>query len=162
MFTSKSSFSKIAASVLTGFRFMDLSYAEVGYFISQVAASAASFGVATDDLKIVGEALGNLFNFRCLPPTTIVEAQGPQLQSICTDDTCPLAANATCDQYDGNVTEPAVANSTLTGNATATSAGGSSATSSRTSTPFAVPTSGAGVAGLSAAILLCAFVALLM
>jgi hypothetical protein len=141
---------------------MDLSYAEVGYFISQVAASAASFGVATDDLKIVGEALGALFDFRCLPPTTIVAAQGPQLQSICTDNTCPLAANATCGMYDGNITEPAVANATLVGNATTTSAGGSSSTSSGTSKPSAVQTSGASIAGLSAAVLLCAFVALLM
>jgi hypothetical protein len=45
---------------------MDLSYAEVGYFISQVADSAASFGVAKDDLTVVGNALTSLFDVRAL------------------------------------------------------------------------------------------------
>ena len=98
---------------------MDLSAAEVGYFISQVAASAASFGVATDDLMVVGTALTSLFDVRCAPPTTVVMAQGPQLQSICIDDTCALAPNSTCSSYNATM-EPAVVNSTMSSNSTST------------------------------------------
>jgi hypothetical protein len=76
-----------------------------------------------------------------------------------------LAANAVCDLYDNNITEPAIANATLTGNATTTVMGGGSSgstTGSSTSKPTNSQSSGAGVAGLSAAVLLGAFVALLM
>lgn len=122
-------------------RFMDLSYAEVGYFITQVALSAASFGVAQSDLEIVGTALGSLFDVRCAPPTVIIPAQHAQLQSICTDMTCPLAVNATCAMYQTNVTEPATA--TMSSMA---STGTSSATASSSSKPASVSTA-AGAAG---------------
>ena len=136
------------------FRFMDLSYAEVGYFITQVAEAAASFGVAADDLHTVVAALGTNFGYRCLGPTTIVQAQGPQLQSICTNTMCPLAANASCTLYTKNLTEPAVANVTLPGNSNSSSGTGvSSATGSTTARPPPLQSSGASVAGLSVAIL---------
>ncbi len=57
-------------------RFMDLSYAEVSYFIQQVGLSAASFGVATADVTAVGTALEGAFGYRCEPPLTIIPAQG--------------------------------------------------------------------------------------
>lgn len=88
---------------------MDLSYPEVGYFIEQVALSGQSFGVAPSDLMVVGTALMTLFDYRCTPPTTVVPAQGPQLQSICLDNTCPLAANHTCALYD-HLMKPSLAN----------------------------------------------------
>lgn len=122
---------------------MDLSYAEVGYFITQVALSAASFGVAESDLQIVGAALGSIFDVRCAPPTVIIPAQGAQLQSICTDMTCPLAKNDTCDLYQTNITEPASATMSsmmATGAATATAS-----SSSKASTASAG--AGAGAAG---------------
>jgi hypothetical protein len=100
---------------------MDLSYAEVGYFITQVALSAASFGVAQSDLQIVGAALGSIFDVRCAPPTVIIPAQGAQLQSICTDMTCPLAKNDTCGLYQTNITEPASATNTATATASSSS-----------------------------------------
>ncbi len=110
---------------------MDLSYAEVTYFIQQVALSAASFGVADSDLAIVGAALASTFDVSCAPLTTVIPSQGPQLQSICIDSTCPLAVNATCDLYQTNVTKPTSAGtatsstpaSTSTGVAPITSAG---------------------------------------
>ena len=43
---------------------------------------------------------------------TVVLAQGPQLQSICLADDCPVDLNATCNSYEVAV-EPAVANATL-------------------------------------------------
>ena len=99
---------------------MDLSAAEVGYFITQVADAAASFGVAKDDLTIVGNALTTLFGTRCSAPATVVKKQGPALQAICIDSTCPLAPNATCSSYE-NATEPSIAVASLVPNSTSTS-----------------------------------------
>lgn len=128
---------------------MDLSYAEVGYFITQVALSAASFGVAQSDLQIVGTALGSLFDVRCAPPTVIIPAQGAQLQSICTDNTCPLAVNATCALYQTNITEPASATmSSMMATSTATATASSSSKPATAST--AAGAAGAYPAGVAA------------
>ena len=91
---------------------MALDQNQVGYFIQQVGLSAASFGVATADVTAVGKALTALFDYRCAPNTTVVPEQGPQLQSICIADTCPIAMNATCSAY-APVIEPFAANATL-------------------------------------------------
>lgn len=91
---------------------MDLNPLQLGYFITQVADSAASFGVATSDIEAVGTALSKLFTYRCAPPTVVVPAQGPQLQAICLDNTCPVAMNDTCPSYI-NQTVPLVANASL-------------------------------------------------
>ena len=93
-------------------KFMALDAYQMGYFIQQVGLSAASFGVTDDDVAAVGMALTKLFDYRCAAPATAVPAQGPQLQSICIVDSCPLADNATCSAYEP-VIEPGVANSTL-------------------------------------------------
>lgn len=128
---------------------MDLSYAEVGYFITQVALSAASFGVAQSDLMIVGTALGSIFDVRCAPPTIVIPAQGAQLQSICTDSTCPLAMNASCALYQTNITEPAsVTMSSMMATGTATSTASSSSMSATAST--AAGAAGAYPAGVAA------------
>ncbi|KAK6595461.1 hypothetical protein H4I96_09780 [Botrytis cinerea] len=87
-------------------KFMYLSDAEVGYFIEQVALSAASFGVSSSDLTIIDSSLRQSFGSRCLPPMTIIPSQGSQLQSICTDDSCPLAPNNTCASYDQTIAMP--------------------------------------------------------
>ncbi|MCJ1232749.1 hypothetical protein MMC14_000703 [Varicellaria rhodocarpa] len=91
---------------------MDLNAAQVGYFITQIGLSAASFGVSTEDVDGAGLALAKLFGYRCSPPTTVVPAQGPQLQSVCLADDCPVDLNATCDSYELAL-EPTVANATL-------------------------------------------------
>jgi hypothetical protein len=128
---------------------MDLSYAEVGYFITQVALSAASFGVAKSDLEIVGTALGSIFDVRCAPPTIVIPAQGPQLQSICIDSTCPLAVNASCDLYQNNITEPASATmSSMIATGTATSTASTSSMAATAST--AAGAAGAYPAGVAA------------
>ena len=85
-------------------RFMDLDPYEVGYFIEQVGLAATSFGVTTEDATAVGMALTKLFDYRCSPPTTVVKAQGPQLQSICQDESCPLDPNSMCGLEDNNGT----------------------------------------------------------
>lgn len=139
-------------------RFMDLSAAEVGYFIEQVALAATSFGVSSDDVATVGKALNSIFNVRCAPPTTVIPAQGAQLQSICEDDTCPLAPMATCAAYPATM-KPMKANSTMTGSNSTMAAngtmGGASATSSKpASYSGAAMKVGAGVAGLLGAAVL--------
>jgi uncharacterized membrane protein YgcG len=81
-------------------KFMDLGPAEMGYFIQQVALSGASFGVAQDDLQIVGQSLNAAFNLRCAPEAEIIPGQGAQLNSMCIADNCPLHPNATCAAYE--------------------------------------------------------------
>lgn len=85
---------------------------QLGYFINQVGLSAASFGVAESDISAVAMALESMFAYRCAPKITAIEAQGPQYQSVCTDEACPLAANSTCADQP-NIDQPLVANSTL-------------------------------------------------
>ncbi|KAF9880303.1 hypothetical protein CkaCkLH20_02257 [Colletotrichum karsti] len=140
------------ASMYQVHKFMDLDVNEVGYFIQQVAMAGASFGVAQDDLKAVGMALNQLFGMRCSPPAVAIPAQGPQLQAICIENSCPVSPNATCASY-----EPAMAPSNSTGggmNATGTMTGTAStsmATATGTMVPSTVPTAGAAIQGVSLA-----------
>lgn len=131
-------------------KFMDLSPAEVGYFIEQVAMSAASFGVAQSDLDAVGKALTSTFDVKCAAPAVVVPAQGAQLQSICIQDSCPLAANNTCSAYNATMM-PAVANATLVGNSSSTASVSktSSMPSSTGSNPAVVSKASAATIGMS-------------
>lgn len=101
------------------------------YFIEQVGLAAASFGVATADVEVVGTALMSLFGYRCAPPVTVIPAQGPQLDSICVAENCPIAPNATCSSYP-TVMHPVAAmpNNTYMGNGTSSNGSVSTATSS--------------------------------
>jgi len=80
-------------------KFMALDANEVGYFIEQVGLSAQSFGVTSDDVTAVGKLLTSTFDVKCAAAATVIPAQGAQLQSICTADDCPTAANASCSSY---------------------------------------------------------------
>ncbi|KAK0388978.1 hypothetical protein NLU13_2555 [Sarocladium strictum] len=140
-------------------KFMNLNDAEMTYFITQVGMSAASFGVAEADVTAVGESLGKIFNVRCAPAAEVIKAQGPQLQSICIADDCPLAENAVCDKYDKAV-EPQPAsssNATASGTSTVAATGtGMKPTGTGTSTgaPGTVETGAAAAHGLSVAALI--------
>ena len=90
--------------IALSYRFMALDPYQMGYFIQQVGLSATSFGVTAADAMAAGMALNKLFNYRCSPPTTVVKAQGPQLQSMCTDPSCPLDPMAMCGLEDNNGT----------------------------------------------------------
>lgn len=144
-------------------KFMDLDYAQTTYFITQVALAAGSFGVAEDDIKMVGEALGGLFNVRCGPPTAVIKTQKADLQSICIDEkTCPLAMNATCSMYEAPVMPKE--NETMASGASSMASGTMMMTGTMmptgTSTPSTVATNAAAAQGLSlmaAAIGLAAF-----
>lgn len=139
-------------------KFMDLSHAEVTYFINQVALSAMSFGVAKEDLAVVGTALMNTFGYKCEMPITVIPSQGAQLQSVCSGPDCPLAANSSCPTT--NITEPAVANASLVPSVTAsgtvkpTGAATSPAATKSTGAAAAVGMSFAAVAGGLAALFL--------
>ncbi|KDE04403.1 hypothetical protein MVLG_05193 [Microbotryum lychnidis-dioicae p1A1 Lamole] len=106
-------------------KFMTLDPSEMNYFITQVALSAASFGVAEADIQAAGSALNTLFNYRCSPPVpqNVSAALAGTLQSICTESTCPLDPNSNCTAQ-AAVSNPVAANSTNNGSASATSAMG--------------------------------------
>ena len=92
---------------------MALTPPQIAYFITQVGASASSFGVAPDDIAIVAKALSELFDYKCTAPVSIIPESKPELQAICNVDACETApANATCSQY-AKVQEPNVANISL-------------------------------------------------
>ncbi|CAK3861393.1 Hypothetical predicted protein [Lecanosticta acicola] len=64
-------------------KFMHLGEKELGYFITQVGMSAASFGVSATDVATVGKALMDTFGYRCSPPTSVPAGAPKELQSIC-------------------------------------------------------------------------------
>jgi hypothetical protein len=82
---------------------MSLSPAQIGYFIQQVGLAAASFGVAEDDVQAVGCALSSTFGYRCSPPTDPLTGPGAMLQSICTDQSCPVDTGSICGLYPGGM-----------------------------------------------------------
>ncbi|KAK3380889.1 hypothetical protein B0H63DRAFT_434251 [Podospora didyma] len=132
------------ASMYETHKFMDLDADEVGYFVEQIALAAASFGVAKEDITAVGTALNSLFGLRCAPPTTVIPAQGDQLQAICIADDCPLSPNATCDKYE-SAFPPASAVSTSTTMTGTTMMGGSTGTSmTGTMNPTGMPSTTTG------------------
>jgi hypothetical protein len=142
-------------------KFMDLDTHEVAYFISQVGLAAASFGVTETDATAVGMALMNLFGYKCAPPTTAIKAQGPQLQSICIAEDCPLAVNAVCDEY-GQVVEPEPTVTTNGSMSTTATSGMPSGTGSMTVHPgtsaTTIPTAAAPKNGLSIAAIIAALI----
>lgn len=124
---------------------------EVGYFIEQVGLAAASFGVAKSDINAVATALETLFGHRCAPKTTVIEAQGAQYQSICTDEKCSLAMNSTCAAQPV-IPQPLIANKPLAAGKDKMSSMSASA-SGTGSTSISTPTfaSGSGSSSSSAA-----------
>ena len=92
---------------------MGLDAYQIGYFIAQVGLAASSFGVSSEDVTSVADALSGAFNVKCAPATAIDPAQGPQLQSICVADSCPEAPMGDCAPYGASAGEPLVANATL-------------------------------------------------
>lgn len=134
-------------------KFMDLSYAEVTYFVNQVGLSAKSFGVGDEDVKAVGGALMGLFGYSCAAEAVVIPTQPAALQSICIDSTCPVAANATCDKYQTQ-TKPV--------NATSTSDPSGTATPNSTTSPSASPSNGAVAVGVNFALVAAGFAAALL
>ncbi|KAL9006257.1 MAG: hypothetical protein Q9188_000979 [Gyalolechia gomerana] len=82
------------ASMYEVHKFMALDPYQMGYFIQQVGLAATAAGMAHT----------KLFDYRCSPPTTVFKAQGPQLQSMCDDPSCPLDPMSQCGLEDNNGT----------------------------------------------------------
>ncbi|KAK5742974.1 hypothetical protein LTR17_002986 [Elasticomyces elasticus] len=123
-----------AISMYPVHKFMALDPYDFGYFVEQVALSAASFGVAQADLEYVGTALNGLFGHRCSGMDTFMPGATPALEAICITDDCPQAANASCSSYE-KVVEPKHANGSAVASGThhPSGTGAPAATSSKAS-----------------------------
>ncbi|KAL2845829.1 hypothetical protein BJX68DRAFT_269027 [Aspergillus pseudodeflectus] len=91
-------------------RYMNLDYAQMTFFITQVRDSAISLGIAPADAAVLVDTLNTSFNTRCSPATVITyQRQGqqqqqqigdtPEFQAVCIADDCPLAPEADCAAY---------------------------------------------------------------
>ncbi|OCL03818.1 hypothetical protein AOQ84DRAFT_442470 [Glonium stellatum] len=126
------------ASMYQVHRYMDLSAAEMGFFIQQATLAIASLGFDPADVSYVNATLHTVFNYRCSPAQTLAPASaGPQLQACCTGPTCPLHPNATCAAYpdDGVAVPPAVVGNTTGGG------GGNASVSRSAGAPTSTPSS---------------------
>lgn len=151
-------------------KYMYLTHAQTTYFIQQVGLAAQSFGVAMDDVTIVGNALDKTFNYRCSPNASVPSTAPSSAQAICIADDCPLAANSSCAAYvqqhmtaqgpnssvvgAGNITLASSASS-ASGSARASGAsgaGGSTGTSAASGASGLVIGSFVGAAALAAAL----------
>lgn len=126
---------------------MVLNTAEMGYFItqvrpprllrpsekltdpSQVALSAASFGVTEEDIAAAGTALNGAFNNRCGAAIAVVPDQTPAFQSTCTDEDCMLAEGGSCDAQAVIAAPVAAAAATSGASGSASMSGGATMTS---------------------------------
>jgi hypothetical protein len=72
-------------------KYMALDEREVGYFVTQVGLSAQSFGVTTEDVTTVGNALLSTFSERCALPASVPATAPPALQAICIEVSFPPA-----------------------------------------------------------------------
>lgn len=120
---------------------------QMGYFITQVGLSAASFGVAPSDIKAAAGALEKLFDSRCAPKTTVIPKQGAYFQSICTAKNCPLFMNGTC-AHQPALPQPIAANASLADGEGRKPSSSSSASATPSPTMNAAGRSVPGVAGL--------------
>lgn len=142
---------------------MNLGPEELGYFITQVGLSAASFGVAEGDVTAVGESLNKAFGYRCAPAAVVVPSQKAQPQSICQAKECPLSPKDTCSAYEESV-EALVENATLAmGEGRTDDSTTSSTTASGTSAsalPSSTGNSAGSIIGISLSVLAAAVAAL--
>jgi len=81
--SSKSTPYNGAISMYNVHKFMALDPYDFGFFVQQVALSAASYGVAVADLQYVETALNDLFGHKCSAQDSFVDGWQPRLQSIC-------------------------------------------------------------------------------
>ena len=127
---------------------MNLNELEINYFIQEVAYSAVSFGVSMEDIAPVGVLLGKTFNNKCGPATAVPSTSTPASQSVCLDNSCPTAANASCtaDNTGANGTAPAPASgsSSMSGSGSGSSTGSGSSGSTKPSAGEKLATAGVG------------------
>ena len=106
-------------------KFMNLNQTHLGHFINQLTLSAVHFGFSVQDSNTLESQMNARYNVRCAPGITTNPAFGPQLFSLCQNESCPLAAPvADCDAY-----------TNLQPNGSAGGASGSGGTASINSSP---------------------------
>ncbi|KUJ18985.1 uncharacterized protein LY89DRAFT_581946 [Mollisia scopiformis] len=120
-------------------KFMDLNQTDIGYFIDQLALSAAHFGFSQQDSSSLSTQLNAKYNVRCSPPV------GTQLYSLCQDETCPLDPSPDCAAYvdlgPSGVVSSGPAPSSTSAQFTPSTVATPSATHSPTTTATSSPTS---------------------
>ena len=121
---------------------MHLDQNEVGFFIDQVRLAAESI-LPFSDVSDLTTLLTSVFDVKCGAAVTVVPSAGPQLQSICTADTCAPAANADCSAYGTIPGKPANA-TTIASSATATTTALNAASTTGQSGAAATAKSGSG------------------
>ena len=94
-------------------KFMNLGTAQNGYFITQVALAAKSFGVADEDIKLVGTALTNLFEQRCSKPMSLKMPLPKLPQAICVADDCKLAQDPQCPSTSSTMMMPTMSSTMM-------------------------------------------------
>ena len=118
-------------------KFMDLNYTEVGHFIEQLTLSSKYFGFSDQDALTLNTQMNAQYNVRCAPPVTFNAQLGPQLYSLCQDNSCPLAQPvADCQAYENIAPTMAQNSVTSTGVAHSTSAFSIISSSSASTTPM--------------------------
>lgn len=94
---------------------MDVSSAEFTYFINTVALAARSFGVADEDVQLVGKTLNDTFGQKCSGDVVVVPGQEAASQAICLGAGCLVREGGVCPR---NETGNGTSMSTSTGGAT--------------------------------------------
>ena len=85
---------------------MSLSKLQISYHNEQFRLAALSLGFSKKDAQTFFNVLQQFFNFKCLPASTFVAANGPQLNSVCTHPDCPAGKGSDCTAYDNGGTFP--------------------------------------------------------
>lgn len=158
---------------------MNLTHEDLGYFISQMAQAAITYGFSDQDANTLATNWNNMYNVRCAPAT----GTPPQLLSLCQNPTCPLPiSGADCESYvnltatgAGAVLSQSTVTATVTGATTLTPLSSSTmrlssssstsptATSEPSNSPSSSPIGAGAIAGISiggAAVLVLATIAL--
>lgn len=78
---------------------MSLDRTQINYHNEQFRLAALSLGFTRADATTLFNVLQYFFNAKCLPASTQVAANGPQLHSVCTDATCPSRKYSDCTPY---------------------------------------------------------------
>ncbi|CAG8953770.1 hypothetical protein HYFRA_00006661 [Hymenoscyphus fraxineus] len=71
-------------------KYMKLNNTEVGHFIDQLTKASTHFGFSEVDRMTLSQSMNVLYNVRCSPAKEVMPSLGPQLYSICQDESCPL------------------------------------------------------------------------
>jgi len=125
-------------------KFMALDPNELGYFIQQVGLAAQSVGLTSDEAEVIMTNMNAGLNYRCRPDSALFPGGVVGPQSICTDESCPLAPNYDCSVYDfdnGTSPQPQLVNGGSSASSSSASATSTTSTPSSSSSSTPAPSS---------------------